>query len=76
MVKKALARVPDHSSHKLELIDSIQRLGVSYHFEEEIEKSLQCMHDTYLGCSSEDNDLRTVALRFRLLRQKVTVSRV
>ncbi|KAL0362769.1 UNVERIFIED_CONTAM: Beta-caryophyllene synthase [Sesamum calycinum] len=70
MVKKVLARVPDHSSHKLELIDSIQRLGVSYHFEEEIEKSLQCMHDTYLGCSSKDNDLRTVALRFRLLRQQ------
>ncbi|KAL0399290.1 UNVERIFIED_CONTAM: Beta-caryophyllene synthase [Sesamum radiatum] len=70
LVKVALARVPDHSSQKLELIDSIQRLGVSYHFEEEIDKSLQYMHDTYLECSSEDDDLHTVALRFRLLRQQ------
>ncbi|XP_020555101.1 bicyclogermacrene synthase-like [Sesamum indicum] len=70
LVKRVLVRVPHHSSHKLELIDSIQRLGVSYHFEEEIGKSLQYMHDTYLECCNKDNDLRTVALRFRLLRQQ------
>ncbi|KAL0443442.1 UNVERIFIED_CONTAM: Beta-caryophyllene synthase [Sesamum latifolium] len=67
MVKKALARVPDHSSQKLELIDSIQRLGVSYHFEEEIDS---CHLRTRQQCSSKDDDLRTVALRFRLLRQQ------
>ncbi|KAL2245367.1 UNVERIFIED_CONTAM: Beta-caryophyllene synthase [Sesamum indicum] len=70
LVKRVLAQVPEHSSYKLELIDSIQRLGVSYHFEEEIGKSLQYMHDTYLECCNKDNDLRTVALRFRLLRQQ------
>ncbi|KAL0399303.1 UNVERIFIED_CONTAM: Germacrene-D synthase [Sesamum radiatum] len=70
MVRKVLAQTPDHSYHKLELIDAIQHLGVGYHFEEEIDKSLQYMHDTYLEYSSKDNDLRTVALRFRLLRQQ------
>ncbi|KAL0443448.1 UNVERIFIED_CONTAM: Bicyclogermacrene synthase [Sesamum latifolium] len=69
MVRKMLAQTPDHSYHKLELIDAIQRLGVGYHFEEEIDKSLQYIHDTHLEYSSKDNDLRTVALRFRLLRQ-------
>ncbi|KAL0399302.1 UNVERIFIED_CONTAM: Germacrene-D synthase [Sesamum radiatum] len=70
MVRKVLAQTPDHSYHKLELIDAIQRLGVGYHFEEEIDKSLQYIHDTHLEYSSKDNDLRTVALRFRLLRQQ------
>ncbi|KAL0294529.1 UNVERIFIED_CONTAM: Germacrene-D synthase [Sesamum radiatum] len=69
MVRKVLAQTPDHSYHKLERIDAIQRLGIGYHFEEEINKSLQYIHDTYLEYSSKDNDLRTVALRFRLLRQ-------
>ncbi|KAL0353564.1 UNVERIFIED_CONTAM: Selinene synthase [Sesamum angustifolium] len=69
MVRKVLAQTPDHSYHKLELIDAIQRLGIGYHFEEEIGKSLHYIHDTYLEYSSKDNDLRTVALRFRLLRQ-------
>ncbi|KAL0443444.1 UNVERIFIED_CONTAM: Germacrene-D synthase [Sesamum latifolium] len=70
MVRKLLAGTPDDSLHKLQLIDAIQRLGVNYHFEEEIDKSLRCMHDTYLERSNEDNDLRIVALRFRLLRQQ------
>ncbi|KAL0294527.1 UNVERIFIED_CONTAM: Germacrene-D synthase [Sesamum radiatum] len=70
MVRKVLAQTPDHSYHKLELIDATQRLGVGYQFEEEINKSLQYIHDTYLEYSSKDNDLRIVALRFRLLREQ------
>ncbi|KAL2245370.1 UNVERIFIED_CONTAM: Germacrene-D synthase [Sesamum indicum] len=69
MVRMVLARTPDHSYHKLEFIDTIQRLGVGYHFEEQIDKFLQFTHNTYLEYSSKDNDLRIVALRFRLLRQ-------
>ncbi|KAL0362760.1 UNVERIFIED_CONTAM: Germacrene-D synthase [Sesamum calycinum] len=70
MVRKVFAQTPDHSYQKLELIDAIQRLGVGYHFEEEIDRSLQYIHDTYLEYSSKDDDLRTIALRFRLLRQQ------
>ncbi|KAK4398459.1 Germacrene-D synthase [Sesamum angolense] len=70
MVRTMLAQTPDDSPQKLQLIDVVQRLGVGYHFEEEIDKSLRYMHDTYLEYSSNDSDLRTIALRFRLLRQQ------
>lgn len=52
---------------KLKLIDSIQRLGVSYHFETEIHKVLQQL---YHNIAQHDNDLHTMTLRFRLLRQQ------
>ncbi|CAN6571640.1 unnamed protein product [Malus baccata var. baccata] len=51
----------------LKLIDSMQRLGVAYHFEKEIEAVL-----TSLGSSSTastSSDLHTVALQFRILRE-------
>ncbi|KAL2456216.1 Germacrene-D synthase [Forsythia ovata] len=71
-VNKLLAATPDDFAHKLDLIDSIQRLGVGYHFETEIEKSLKYVHDTYHNESygKLDNNLHTTALRFRLLRQQ------
>ncbi|CAK9321894.1 unnamed protein product [Citrullus colocynthis] len=52
---------------KLRLIDSIQRLGVSYHFETEIHRVLQQL---YHNSAQHDNDLHTMTLRFRLLRQQ------
>lgn len=55
---------------KLELIDLIQRLGVGYHFEKEIDRTLRWIHDTYSEKANNDNDLRVVALRFRLLREQ------
>ena len=71
MVRKLLAQTPDDSTCKLDLIDVIQRLGVEYHFKNEIEESLKYIHDRYKHQNSEDNDdLRIVALRFRLLRQE------
>ncbi|KAL2529077.1 Tricyclene synthase [Forsythia ovata] len=70
-VKKLLTATPDYSLHKLDLIDAIQRLGVGYHFEPEIEKSLKYLYDTYNeSYNKQDNDLRSFALRFRLLRQE------
>ncbi|PRQ54464.1 putative lyase [Rosa chinensis] len=61
------------SLQRLHLIDYIQRLGLSYHFENEIHQLLQQVYNWY--CSSDDDDdddddLHTVALRFRLLRQQ------
>ncbi|VVA32546.1 PREDICTED: (-)-germacrene D synthase [Prunus dulcis] len=54
-------------SHQLKLIDAVQRLGVAYHFEREIEEALQRVHVTYHDY--DGGDLYAVALGFRLLRQ-------
>ncbi|KAL4619514.1 hypothetical protein ACB092_06G084500 [Castanea dentata] len=71
-VGKLLMAPIDKPSQKLELIDAIQRLGVSYHFESEIDEILQQIYkDLHNGVGQEDNgSLYTVALRFRLLRQQ------
>ncbi|PON61426.1 Squalene/phytoene synthase [Parasponia andersonii] len=72
--KMIVAPVDENHSEKLDLIDAIQRLGVSYHFEDEIETILKQIYQNL--CKSHnhqevtDDDLSTVALRFRLLRQQ------
>ncbi|CAN1813652.1 Beta-caryophyllene synthase [Linum perenne] len=52
----------------LNLIDVIERLGIDYHFEVEIELFLQQLYAEDI-CRIIDGDLRTAALSFRLLRQ-------
>ncbi|KAF2290698.1 hypothetical protein GH714_015060 [Hevea brasiliensis] len=62
-----LTSATDHkSSEKLKLLDAIQRLGISYHFEGEIEEALKQIYQDF----KDDGNLGTVALRFRLLRQQ------
>ncbi|KAM0936976.1 putative beta-cubebene synthase [Dioscorea sansibarensis] len=56
------------SLEKMELIDALQRLGVAYHFEVEIGEEL-CLIRSTAASSESNDDLHTVALRFRLLRQ-------
>ncbi|KAG7953730.1 hypothetical protein I3843_12G124000 [Carya illinoinensis] len=73
-VRRMLMAPIDKSSQKLELIDAIQRLSKSYHFEIEIDSILQEIHKYYYYSEDEskisDHDLYTIALRFRLLRQQ------
>ena len=60
------------TSHALELIDAIQRLGVSYHFESEIDEILGKMHEAYRDCDLWDNEndkLYYISLQFGLFRQ-------
>ncbi|KAG2677979.1 hypothetical protein I3760_12G121600 [Carya illinoinensis] len=61
-------------SQKLELIDAIQRLSVSYHFKSEIDSVLQEIYKYYYYSEDEleisSHGLYTVALYFRLLRQQ------
>lgn len=53
---------------KLNLIDIIERLGLSYHFSNEIEDQLQIIFSNKLE-NNGNGDLSIVALQFRLLRQ-------
>ena len=50
--------------HQLELIDNLHRLGVSYHCEDEIKRTLERIYN-----KNSDKRLYTVALKFRILRQ-------
>ncbi|XP_059288200.1 sesquiterpene synthase 14b-like [Lycium ferocissimum] len=69
-VRKMLVETPDNSTPKLVLIDAIQRLGVAYHFENEIKSSIQNIFDEFEQNENDDDDLYVVALRFRLVRQQ------
>ncbi|KAL6136843.1 hypothetical protein ACLB2K_062138 [Fragaria x ananassa] len=51
----------------LKLIDSMQRLGVAYHFEKEIQAAIGTLVSS--RNASTTTDLQTVALQFRILRQ-------
>ncbi|XP_062076059.1 (+)-alpha-pinene synthase, chloroplastic-like [Humulus lupulus] len=54
---------------QLELIDTLQRLGISYHFENEIKTLLKKKFITNTIVNNPTCDLYTTALEFRLLRQ-------
>ncbi|KAL8132489.1 hypothetical protein AgCh_008108 [Apium graveolens] len=63
----------DTPQHELiSLIDDIQRLGLSYHFEAELDTLLQHLNNSFheLYCSKNDVSLLEVGLCFRLLRQQ------
>lgn len=47
------------------LIDKLEKLGLAYNFESEIQEKLQQIYD----CNEDHDDLFTTSLRFRLLRQ-------
>ncbi|XP_058220677.1 (-)-germacrene D synthase-like [Rhododendron vialii] len=68
-VREMIAASADKPSQKLSLIDAIQRLGVGYHFETEIETKLLDIYETYHEMAN-DEDLYTVAQSFRVLRQQ------
>ncbi|CAL2254438.1 unnamed protein product [Prunus armeniaca] len=60
----------DDFSNQMKLIDAIQRLGVAYHFEKEIEEALEHIYaGNHFHDDDGDGDLYNVSLGFRLLRQ-------
>ncbi|XVF77152.1 hypothetical protein PTKIN_Ptkin14bG0018000 [Pterospermum kingtungense] len=65
-VRRMLLAPMENSNQKLPFIDAVQRLGVSYYFEKEIEDALETI---YHDSNDVENDLYTIALRFRLLRE-------
>ncbi|KFK32674.1 hypothetical protein AALP_AA6G274100 [Arabis alpina] len=54
---------------QLELIDKLQKLGVSYHFEQEIKNILMGIYHKDVREYNEKEDLHATALKFRLLRE-------
>ncbi|RYR00111.1 hypothetical protein Ahy_B07g088193 [Arachis hypogaea] len=64
-VRMMLYKVENHV-HQLELIDILQRLGVAYHFKDEIKSILDNIYNMQIF---NTNILYTTALGFRLLRQ-------
>ncbi|KAE8667793.1 (+)-delta-cadinene synthase isozyme XC14 [Hibiscus syriacus] len=64
---RRMIKVPDVDElHKLRLIDTIKRLGVSYHFEIEIEEALNNVYEHHY---QYHQTLESTSLRFRLLRE-------
>lgn len=59
---------------KVDLIDSICRLGVNYHFEHEIDEILRHIHKNCVENGEiiidQDYSLRSISVLFRLLRQQ------
>ncbi|XP_017629891.1 (+)-delta-cadinene synthase isozyme A-like isoform X1 [Gossypium arboreum] len=69
-VRRMLVANMDKSSQKLHIIDAVQRLGVAYHFEKEIEEASEIIYHHHCNHSEIDgDDLYTTAVRFRLLRE-------
>ena len=69
-VRRELFAYDGHLSQLLGLIDALQRLGVAYKFEREIEEALEHIYATYNDNNDADDDLYNVSIHFQLLRQQ------
>ena len=69
-IRNVFSEVGEDTLEGLMMIDAIQRLGIDYHFKEEIEAVLQRQYMKASNHGESIQDLYEVALRFRLLRQE------
>ncbi|KAA8523754.1 hypothetical protein F0562_010177 [Nyssa sinensis] len=72
-VQMMLKNATNKPLEEMILIDALQRLGVAYLFENEINEALQSVYAEHVNCNINNgvtDDLYTVALSFRLLRQQ------
>ncbi|KAK9151983.1 hypothetical protein Syun_010292 [Stephania yunnanensis] len=68
-VKKTLKETKNEPLTQMNLIDTLQHLGLEYHFELEIEEAIkELYHDD--NVFQKVDDLYTTAMHFRLLRQQ------
>ncbi|XP_010440109.1 PREDICTED: (E)-beta-ocimene synthase, chloroplastic isoform X1 [Camelina sativa] len=68
-VRKKLREIDQGSVEQLEMIDSLQRLGISHHYKHEIHDILKNIHDQRGKIERESQDLHATSLEFFLLRQ-------
>ncbi|KAG6692402.1 hypothetical protein I3842_10G112900 [Carya illinoinensis] len=69
--RRALRKVgKDDGFESLNMINAIQRLGIDYHFQEDIDAILKGQYAKYIAHGDCGQNLQEVALRFRLLRQR------
>lgn len=68
-LKKELQEATEFPKQQLQLIDTIQRLGIEYHFQEEIDRALLNTFKNFDHFCKDSSDLHSIALGFRLLRQ-------
>ncbi|XP_038900957.1 terpene synthase 10-like [Benincasa hispida] len=66
---KTLLRERRDSLEQLELIDTLQNLGISYHFESEIKDILERISNKFYKEDQKTKGLYATSLEFRLLRQ-------
>jgi hypothetical protein len=72
-VKNIFLSSKNDIKQQLNLIDSLQRLGISYHFESEIDETLEQIYNFFTSnkdMTPREEGLHFLALAFRLLRQK------
>ncbi|KAH6776279.1 hypothetical protein C2S52_013840 [Perilla frutescens var. hirtella] len=69
-VKRELKEASDDVVRLLKLVDAIQRLGIEYHFEEEIDQTLQNLSQKFQDFCRDNDDMYFTSLGFRLLRQQ------
>ncbi|KAJ1691542.1 hypothetical protein LUZ63_015697 [Rhynchospora breviuscula] len=62
---KVILKSTTDDTELMSYVDTIERLGIGYHFVNEIDNALSYLHNIKL----DNNGLEHVALRFRLLRQ-------
>ncbi|KAL8512954.1 hypothetical protein ACS0TY_019206 [Phlomoides rotata] len=68
-VKRELKEALNDYTRQLKMVDAIQRLGIEYHFEQEIDDALQNVSEKFDDYCKNNNDLYTTSLGFRHLRQ-------
>lgn len=67
-MREMIAAEKMNMAEKLNFIDSVERLGISYHFVKEIDDQIHNFHNASPQMENTD-DLHTLALYFRLMRQ-------
>ncbi|KAL1817534.1 hypothetical protein ACET3Z_020108 [Daucus carota] len=74
-VKRLIHAETDDPLAKLELLDTVQRLGLNYRFQNDVKQAVDVIYND-ISDESLSDDLYTTALQFRMLRELAWIYRV